>query len=140
MDNINDHFFQVSVKSLFFNEENKLMMIQEDTGLWELPGGRIQKGENFIECLKREVKEETGLECELLEQQPSIIYPAIDKEGRGRIMVFFKVKFGSLDFKPSNECVDIKFFSLDEAKTLKIYPQTKDLFTYLSKLGCFGHD
>ena len=32
-----------------------------DPGLWELPGGKIDYGENLVEALKREVKEEVGL-------------------------------------------------------------------------------
>lgn len=131
MDHLNDTTFQVSVKGLFFNQENKLMLIQEKNGLWEFPGGRIQKGEQFVDCLKRECREETGLECEVLDRLPCIVYPAIDREGRGRIMVYFKVKFGSLDFKPSDECVAIKFFHKDEIKQLPTYPQLKQLPDFL---------
>ena len=50
MDHSNDNIFQVCVKGLFFNDENKLIMTQEKTGAWEFPGGRIQKGEYFIDC------------------------------------------------------------------------------------------
>ncbi len=39
---------------------NKLVMIQTNKGDYKFPGGGINKGENHIECLKREVKEETG--------------------------------------------------------------------------------
>lgn len=131
MDHSNDNMFQVSVKGLFFDEENKLMMVQEKNGLWEFPGGRIQKGEQFIDCLKRECLEETGLECEVLDELPYIVYPAIDKEGRGRIMVYFKVKFNTLDFKPSDECVDLKFFSKGEIAQLPTYPQLKQLPNFL---------
>src|SRR3989344_4577267 len=113
-DHINDSFFQVSVKGLHFNDKGKLLMIQEDTGEWELPGGRIQKGEGLTECLKRECFEETGIECEVLESQPSIVFPAIDKEGRGRMVVCFKIKFKNFDFKPSNECRKMEFFNKKE--------------------------
>lgn len=54
MDNANDMLFQVSVKGLFFDNEQKVMMIQEDDGTWEFPGGRVQKGEDLVEGLQRE--------------------------------------------------------------------------------------
>ena len=131
MDNNKDSTFQVSVKGLFFDDQNRLMMIREDNGLWELPGGRVQKGEEFIETLKRECREETGLECEVLSQVPSFVYPTIDQEGRGRIMVLYKIKLDSLDFKPSDECVAINFFTKDEISRLPSYPQLKQLVNYL---------
>ncbi len=129
MDQKND-FFQVSVKGMFFNEENKLMMIQEENGEWELPGGRIRKGEDLIDCLKRECIEETGLECQVLENQPSIVYTAIDQEGLGRVMIYYKIHLNSLDFKISDECVDIKFYTKDEIKKLKMCPQIQKLPDY----------
>ena len=33
--------------------------------LWELPGGKIEKNESSIECLIREIKEETDLNIEV---------------------------------------------------------------------------
>ncbi len=131
MDNENDKIFQVSVKGLFFNDENKLMLAQQKDGDWEPPGGRIQKGEDLIGCLKREVLEEMGLTCEALESQPSIVYSAIDQRGRARLMVYYKIHFDGLEFKPSDECIDIKFFTKEEICNLNMAPQIKPLPDFL---------
>ncbi|MDO8618449.1 MAG: NUDIX hydrolase [Candidatus Daviesbacteria bacterium] len=129
MDHINDTTFQVSVKGLFFKDGKILMTL--DDGLWEIPGGRIQVGENLLEGLKREILEETGLHCQILDNRPLIVYPGIDPIGRGRLMIFYKINLDSLDFIPSTECQDIKFYSKEEMKELKLPPQLKQLADFL---------
>lgn len=53
-------------------KDDKLLLLQRpsksshDNGRWELPGGKIKKGEFFDEGLKREVMEETGLDLKIL--------------------------------------------------------------------------
>jgi len=42
------------------NEKNELLMIYRK-GKWDLPKGKMDKGETAEECVVREVKEETGL-------------------------------------------------------------------------------
>lgn len=123
--------FRVSVKGLFFDKAGKMLMVQEPDGTWELPGGKVHKGEDLVEGLKRECREETGLACRVLDRHPSIAYSTLDKKGRGRIMLFYKIQLPSLDFTPSNECVDMKYFRKDEIRKLKTVPQLRKLPDYL---------
>jgi 8-oxo-dGTP diphosphatase len=38
---------------------------------WEFPGGKVEGQEELEDCLKREIKEELGVEIEILEKLPS---------------------------------------------------------------------
>ena len=49
---------------------NLLMTLRKSEhakGTWCLPGGHLEMGESFLECCKREVKEEVGLDVEDIE-------------------------------------------------------------------------
>jgi len=54
----------------FIEREGKILVLRESgsyvdstqTGKYDVPGGRLQPGEKFDEALRREVKEETGLD------------------------------------------------------------------------------
>lgn len=57
----------------FIERDGKILIIRESdkyhdgtqAGLYAIPGGRLQAGETFDAALKREVKEETGLDVEI---------------------------------------------------------------------------
>jgi 8-oxo-dGTP pyrophosphatase MutT (NUDIX family) len=50
----------VSIKAVV--ESSRVLLCLNDRGEWELPGGRLEDGEELERCVEREVKEETGLE------------------------------------------------------------------------------
>ncbi len=41
---------------------------------WEFPGGKINDDESVSDCLKREVREELGIEVMIHEQYPQVTY------------------------------------------------------------------
>ncbi len=63
--------FRLSVKS-FIVKNNRLLLIKRNSNntvlgdTWEIPGGRLEIGENPYVGLLRETKEETGLDIQIL--------------------------------------------------------------------------
>ncbi|KMQ83250.1 nucleoside diphosphate-linked moiety x motif 18 [Lasius niger] len=53
------------VAAVVINDQGEVLMMQEAkascSGKWYLPAGRVEKNENLISAVKREVLEETGL-------------------------------------------------------------------------------
>lgn len=62
----------IAVKSFIVNNEGKLLVVKrsgtdvQNPGIWEIPGGKLSRGENPFEGLRRETREETGLEIDIL--------------------------------------------------------------------------
>jgi len=59
--------FHLGVKALIFDESGKILLLKrysekKERQTWDLPGGRVQKGESPEVAFKREVFEETGLQ------------------------------------------------------------------------------
>lgn len=54
--------YRPSVRGIIFNKDNLISLIySQKYHFYKLPGGGIEEGENHLETLIREVKEETGL-------------------------------------------------------------------------------
>jgi 8-oxo-dGTP pyrophosphatase MutT (NUDIX family) len=125
-------FYRISIKALILNESrDKFLVVKEDNGRWELPGGGLDWNSNPQEDLQREIKEEMGLEIISMAKNPS--YFLTDLSGlpdKPRANVLYEVKVNSLDFTPSDECVEIRFVSSDEARQLDLFENVK-IFTGL---------
>ncbi|MCL6260989.1 NUDIX hydrolase [Aquiflexum sp. TKW24L] len=132
---IPDCFYRVSIKALVLDSSNKFLLVREENGLWELPGGGLDFGENPQEGLRRELKEEMALEAKTISDYPSYFFPAINPKGQYIVNAVYATEFFHLDFKPSPECLEIRFFSVAEVFEIKekMYPNVLE-FAKLYKI------
>lgn len=120
---IPDCFYRISVKALILNgDRDKFLIVKEENGKWELPGGGLDWNTNPQDDVKREVKEEMGLEVTWVAEHPS--YFLTDLSGlpvKPRANVIYEVKVSSLEFTPSDECIELRFVNSEEAKQLALF-------------------
>jgi len=115
--------YGLTMRSIVKNDEGKILVLRRhpksktNPHKWELPGGKIEKGEFFDEALIREVKEETNLDvkvgdfCEAVQDD----YP---HKRTVQLIMYSKDITGEV--KISDEHDDWMWASADEIKSLEI--------------------
>ncbi len=59
---MNEDIFHLGIKAIIRDVNGKILLNKKISGqYWDLPGGRISKGETVEQTLKRELKEEIGV-------------------------------------------------------------------------------
>lgn len=70
-------YIGVSVGAMIFDHSGNLLLCKRgqncknERGCWEIPGGAVEFGEKLTDAIKREMKEELGIEIEILKQFPA---------------------------------------------------------------------
>lgn len=99
---------EFSAGGIIFNDQGQVIVCHP-TGknYWVFPKGLIKEGEDLKGAALREVKEETGLECEVRAKVGESKYVYSLKENPGekifKVVVFFLMKFLSGDIS-SHDC------------------------------------
>ena len=50
---------------IVLNDNNEILMVKTHNQGWVFPGGQVEVGENIIDAVKREIREETGIDVEV---------------------------------------------------------------------------
>jgi ADP-ribose pyrophosphatase YjhB (NUDIX family) len=121
----------VTIKGLVFREHGALMLLREKSDHFDLPGGRLEHGEEFAGCLERECREEMGVRCRVIDRLPRFAWTAKEKNGVWRLVLCFAIELESLELTESQECVGYRFVGKGELSSLSIAPHTQPLATWL---------
>jgi 8-oxo-dGTP diphosphatase len=95
-------------------EDGKILLIKRakepELGKWAIPGGRIEEDETAEECLKREFKEETGLDIEIVKLTG--IYSEPDRDPRKIIGAAYIVKRIGGELRAGDDAGEAEWFGL----------------------------
>lgn len=126
--------------ALIIENKRVLLVYHKKLGVWLYPGGHIEKNENPDEALIREVKEETGLDIEIISNKDdtlsdkkrdisalhipyAILCELVGDHYHNDLIYLCKIKNESkkkLKYNPK-ESDNIGFFGLDKIKNLKLF-------------------
>ncbi len=81
---------------------------------WDIPGGRLDPGENPFDGLKRETKEETGISIDII--APLAIQHFTRDDGQKITMIIFLCKPQSKEIKLSEEHTEHKWEEIDDVE------------------------
>lgn len=124
--------FHLGIKALIRNSDGQILLLKVNkeklkrfTGeaYWDIPGGRIQKGQSVEETLRREVEEEIGVK-EIINIKPfSMVLSKIripqGDDSVGLILGAYTCDIAeNSEIKLSEEHVEAKWFTPDEASKL----------------------
>ena len=115
--------YGLTMRGIVKNEDGKILVLRRhpksktNPHKWELPGGKIEKGEFFDEAYIREIKEETSLDvkvgdfCEAVQDD----YPH-----KRTVQLIMYAKDLAGEVKISDEHDDWMWVTIDEVKSLDI--------------------
>jgi 8-oxo-dGTP diphosphatase len=66
-------------------------------------GGKLERGEDVVACIRREVREEAGLECNTLQLRGTVSWPGFGKGGEDWFGFLFRVDSWSGQLKREND-------------------------------------
>jgi len=109
-------------KVLIFNKNDEILLLKraDKQQNWDLPGGHVQKGENFVDGAKRETKEETNLDISGLQ--------VVKTDKKGKIVKYFKaIKHnGQISLDPE-EHTDYKWVKIEDLDQYTIIKRMKSV-------------
>lgn len=117
-----------SCGAVIFNDEDKVLIVKHNAGHWDFPKGHMEEGETEKQTALREVKEETNIDIDILEdyRYESHYSP---KENVEKTVVFFLAKSKSDKLvKQDAEIANIGWFSNSEALDILTYDNAKEIY------------
>lgn len=103
----------LGVRAVVRSEDGKFLLVRHTyTPGWHFPGGGVEKGENTLRAVEKELRQETGLELIGKPELHGVFHNNFVNQ-RDHVLVYLCVVQGTLPSKsPSAEIAEIAFFDI----------------------------
>ena len=111
-------------------ENNKVLLVYEKNGnFWGFPKGHMEKGENEIETALREVKEEVGLDVEIIDKEKRYILNYIIRDEIDKTTVLYlAIPKNKEIVMQESEIKKVKWCDFEEALKTLTFDNSKEVF------------
>ena len=116
---MNEGIVRVGTASIILKDKKVLMHKRKGKhapGVWAFPGGHLEFEEGFEECVRREIKEETGLDVGKVTVPLTITRDFHKQEGKSYVTIFFGAEYigGEAKVMEPEKCECWKWFSRED--------------------------
>ena len=117
-----------SVNVVIENEAGEILLIERsDNGNWAIPGGAIDLGESMAQAGVRETKEETGIDCEIVDvvgiytDPKHIILYTSNGEARQEFSILLRARATGGQPTPSSESTQVHWVGREQLAALQMH-------------------
>jgi mutator protein MutT len=121
----------IAVSAFIQDEQDRILMIRRtDNDYYAIPGGQLELGETLTQAAVREVREETGIECEVtgligIYSNPNHVIAYDDGEVRQEFSICFRAKPLGGETWTSSESKEVHWVSVSKLQGLSIHPSIR---------------
>jgi len=121
----------IGVGGIVFNRRREILLIRRNqppaSGLWSVPGGKLEPGESLTETCRREISEETGLDI-----QPLALVAVVERriEDFHYVVIDFLAQLISSDNEmpiARTDVSDVRWVSMERLKEYELVPGLEEI-------------
>jgi len=123
-----------AVAGVVFDDRDRLLLVRRGKdpgkGSWGIPGGAVELGEELKDAVRRELREETGIEVDPIDMITILDRVHRDDKGRVRfhyVLVEFLCRAGDGIPRASDDVDQALWVTLEEAKDYPLLPITREV-------------
>lgn len=137
----------VGVAAVIWNDAGQVLLIRRTKeprrGQWSLPGGKVEPGETLEDAVRREAREETGLEIEIMGLAgvaETIDDAEIGAGGLHFVLIDYGARAVAGTARAASDAADATWFDYADLAAIALWDETRRIIAESARLhmGLFG--